>query len=238
MVVSMASEENKKLGYIQLFRSMKQWGWYKEPLTCHLFIHCLLSANHKDNMYKGVLVKKGSFLTSRKLLAEETGLSERNVRTALTRLKSTNELTIEKNQKGTIITVNNFAMYQEATKKVTTKRPANDQQVTTNNNDNNENNVVVVSNDHNNDSFFMEFWNAYGKRGYINDVYAYWLTLNVDEELQKQIVHGAKKYTEETDVKKMVYPRTFLMNQVWKNYPLKEKQALSEEELEYYKSLI
>lgn len=220
----MGSEENKAQGYISLFRSLKQWGWYKEPLTCHLFIHCLLSANHKDKVYKGVLVKKGSFLTSRKILADETGMSERNVRTALTRLKTTKELTVEKSQKGTIITVNNFSMYQETTKKMTTKRPSSDQAMTTNNNDNNENKEVVVENN-NYSSDFMDFWKVYKRKGYIDDVYSYWQSMNVTPELKKAIVYGAKKYCESiSDKRAMVFPRTFLKNRMWTDYPLPKQE--------------
>ena len=93
-----------------------------------------------------------------------------------------------------------------------------------NNNDNKDNNVVVVDNDYNNDSFFQEFWDAYGKHGFIDDVYAYWLTLNIDEELKEKIVYGAKQYTKETDWRNMVYPRNFLKNQLWKNYKEEKKE--------------
>jgi cobalamin-dependent methionine synthase I len=128
-------------------------------------------------------------------------------------------------------------MYQEATKKVTTKRPANDQQVTTNNNDNNENNEEVVVHDYDNDSFFMEFWDAYKRKNCIEDTYAYWLTMNVDEELKNQIVHGAKEYSKATEEKRMVFPRTFLINKRWTNYPYTPTKQLSKERLEKLRSM-
>ena len=50
-------------GWISLHRKLKDWEWYTEPNTFRLFIHCLLSANHKDNSWRGIEVKKGSFVT-------------------------------------------------------------------------------------------------------------------------------------------------------------------------------
>jgi len=57
------------------------------------FIHCLVRANHKTQNYKGIEIEPGSFISGRKVLSEETGLSEQQTRTCITRLKSTKELT-------------------------------------------------------------------------------------------------------------------------------------------------
>ena len=94
---------------------MINWEWFKDSSTLHVFIYCLLKANHKDQRYKGDVVKRGSFFTSRKIIAEETGLTEQSVRTALKHLKLTNELTISTSPKGTVISVNNYDEYQTAT---------------------------------------------------------------------------------------------------------------------------
>ena len=99
----MSFKENKKLGFFKLYRSMINWEWFKDSSTLHVFIYCLLKANHKDQRYKGDVVKRGSFFTSRKIIAEETGLTEQSVRTALKHLKLTNELTISTSPKGTVI---------------------------------------------------------------------------------------------------------------------------------------
>lgn len=131
-------------GWIKLHRRLLEWEWYSEPNTFRLFIHCLLKANHKEKKYRGQVVNVGSFLTSRELLSHETGLTERQVRTSLNRLKSTNELTVKSSRKGTVIQVVKFKEYQlidqSNDQQATNKRPTNDQQATSNNNDNNDNN--------------------------------------------------------------------------------------------------
>ncbi len=139
-------------GWISLHRKFKKWEWYTDGNTMRLFIHLLLSANHKKNNWQGISVDRGEVITGRKSLSKETGISERSIRTSLNRLKSTNEVTIKTTSRFSIISICNYGLYQDmgakndqandytSDQQVTSKRPANDQQVTTNNNDNKENN--------------------------------------------------------------------------------------------------
>ena len=121
-------------GWIKIHRSILEWEWYEDTNTFRLFMHLILKANHKDKSYKGKLIKRGSLVTGRELLAAETGLSVRQIRTCLERLKSTNEIAIKTNSKGTEIQIVKYEEYQLATNETTNKRPTNDQQTTTNKN--------------------------------------------------------------------------------------------------------
>ena len=121
-------------GWIKLHRQIVDWEWYTDHNTFRVFIHLLLTANHKDKKYRGIELKAGSIVTSRDILAIATGLSVRQVRTALDKLKTTNELTIKTSSQGTIIEVVNYAKYQLTTNETTNERPTNDQQTTTNKN--------------------------------------------------------------------------------------------------------
>ena len=119
------------VGWIKLHRQILNWEWYSDTNTFRLFLHLLLTANFKDQKYQGKLIKKGSLLTGRDKLSYETGLSVREVRTCLERLKSTNEIAIKSNSKGTEIQVVNYDKYQIETSETTNERPTNDQQATT-----------------------------------------------------------------------------------------------------------
>ena len=101
-------------GFISLHRRILEWEWY-DDISCRvLFIHCLLKANFKDTRYKGVLVERGSFVTSLPILAEECGLSLQQTRTALSKLKSTCELTHTGTRKGSIVSVCKYETYQDS----------------------------------------------------------------------------------------------------------------------------
>jgi hypothetical protein len=130
-------------GWIKLHRQILDWEWYDDHNAFRLFIHLLLKANHKEKKYRGMLLQSGTILTSRDILALEVGLSVRQTRTALDKLKSTNELTIKTSGQGTIIQIVNYQKYQIETSETTNERPANDQQTTTNKNVKKERNIFM-----------------------------------------------------------------------------------------------
>ena len=106
-------------------------------------MYCLLKANWKTKKWRGIEIKRGSFITSRHKLAQELRLTEREIRTALEHLETTNEVTKCGNSKYTVITVVKYDDYQtndqqndqemtdKTTNRKTNKRPTNDQLTTT-----------------------------------------------------------------------------------------------------------
>lgn len=131
-------------GWIKIHRQIIDWEWFTDTTTFRVFLQLLLKANHKEKKYRGMVLKVGTIITSRDILAFETSLSVQQVRTALDKLKSTNEITIKTSSQGTIIEVINYAKYQLVTSEVTNKQPTSNQQVTTNKNDKKEKNEKEV----------------------------------------------------------------------------------------------
>lgn len=99
-------------GWIKLHRSILDWRWYGDQNTRIVFIHLLLTANHKDKAWRGITIKQGQRAVSYEELAEELQLSVQNVRTAIKHLKSTGELTSHLTGSCPIITIQNYAKYQ------------------------------------------------------------------------------------------------------------------------------
>lgn len=131
-------------GWIKVHRKMTEWEWYQDPNTCRLFLHLLLTANHKPGKWQGMDIPAGSRITSIRKLAAETNLSERNIRTALKHLISTHEVTQSSTPRYTLIQLTNYEKYQStdiaSDTQVTQYRHTDDTRVTTNkNNKNNKN---------------------------------------------------------------------------------------------------
>lgn len=99
------------IGFIRLNREISDWEWYKNVNTCKLFLHMLLKANWKDERYQGVQVPRGSFVSSNRNLALETGLSVQNVKTALSHLRKTGELIHCQHGKISVFTIKNYDVY-------------------------------------------------------------------------------------------------------------------------------
>lgn len=113
-------------GFIALHRSLLSWGWHADPATGWLFVNLLLMANWTDSDWQGMTIKRGQLVTGRKALAAQTGLSERQIRTALDHLKSTTELTIKSTNKFSLITIVNYRKFQDVQSDIDQQ---NDQQV-------------------------------------------------------------------------------------------------------------
>lgn len=142
--------------YIKVFRKMLTWGWYGDTNTLRVFLHILLKANYEPSEYRGHKIGRGECVFGRKKWAKELGLSERQIRTALEHLKSTNEITIKSTNKFSVISVVKWEFWQIEEGKVTTKstnkesneRPTTDQQPTTSKESKNIRNTTKHSKGH------------------------------------------------------------------------------------------
>lgn len=117
-------------GYIKLYRSLLNWEWYDDINTKTVFLHLLLTVSIADNQWHGITIKRGSRVSSYAVLAKETRLTERQVRTAISHLETTGELTRHKYPKFTVFAINNYDKYQLLTDETTGQRQGNDKVAT------------------------------------------------------------------------------------------------------------
>jgi hypothetical protein len=131
-------------GFIVLHRKIVNWEWYKDPATRIVFEHLILTANYEEKRFKGEAIHRGQRVASYGTLAKETGLSVRNVRTAIRHLISTNEVTSKATNKYSVFTIVNYDMYQD---KRQANRQTTDKQVTSNRQttDNNETKITKIT---------------------------------------------------------------------------------------------
>lgn len=76
-------------GFINLHRKILDWEWYDDINVFRVFTHLLLTVNWTPAKWHGIEILPGQRITSREILATETGLSVRQIRTALEKLKKT-----------------------------------------------------------------------------------------------------------------------------------------------------
>jgi hypothetical protein len=99
-------------GWIKLHRKFLDWEWYRDGNTMRVFLHLLLTANHKTKHWKGIEIKRGQVIIGRVKLAQILGLTQDQIRTAIIHLKSTNEITTLITKKYSLITICKFEEYQ------------------------------------------------------------------------------------------------------------------------------
>jgi len=100
-------------GFIKLYRTMIDWEWFDDQNTFRLFIVMLLKANHKDSKWQGHDISRGQFISSTAKLSEASGLTFKQVRLALDKLKSTGDVATKGHARFTLYTIENYNKYQD-----------------------------------------------------------------------------------------------------------------------------
>ena len=98
-------------GSILLSREFLQWEWYEDTNVKLLFIHLHLTVNREYSMWRRIEINRGQRGVVMRDLEAETRLTRQELRTAIDKLKLSNEITAEATKTHTIITVNNYDKY-------------------------------------------------------------------------------------------------------------------------------
>lgn len=98
-------------GFMNLHRQLLDWEWFDNSQMVHLWIYLLLKANYQDDCWHGITIPRGSLVTSLESISKATKLSIRQIRTCITHLKSTGEITIKTTNRFSIITICKYDAY-------------------------------------------------------------------------------------------------------------------------------
>lgn len=136
-------------GWIKIHRQLKEKAYYKDSEFIHLWLHLLLCANHANgeylNGYEIIKLKKGQFVTGRKKLSLETGISESKIERILKVFESEQQIEQQTNSRNRVISILSWDKYQQTEQQTDSKWTASEQQVDTNNNDNNKKNDKKIN---------------------------------------------------------------------------------------------
>ena len=116
-------------GFVKMDRKITKWRWYKDTSTFKIFLHLILTANYEDREFEDIVIKRGQRVASIRSLAAESGLTEKNVRTAIKHLKATGEVASLPTPKYTVFTVVNYEKYQIVANKVANEGRTGGEQV-------------------------------------------------------------------------------------------------------------
>lgn len=217
---------HKDIGFVKLHRRIFEWEWYTDNNVKSLFLHCLLKANHTRKNWHGVVIERGSFITSYEKLAYELNLSVQQIRTAIKKLKLTNEITYHSTSQYSVITINNYNQYQDDNRQndklITNQQQSNNKQVTTTNNDKNENKKICQLS-------FDEFWQMYPvkkSKKQANDKYK----VALSKVEHSQIMQGLENYlqyikTNNIEMQYIKHPTTWINGECWNDKYITAKKS-------------
>lgn len=100
------------MGYIKLDHELRHWQYYTDRNMLLVWIDLLLRARYTDGYYNGISIKRGQCLVGRSATGRELVMTESEYRGCLKRLKMSQQITTEKTNKGTLVTIINWDKYQ------------------------------------------------------------------------------------------------------------------------------
>jgi len=104
--------DEKKPGWIKLYRTMSDWEWFDDEKSLKLFIFLLINVNYQEKKWKGQTVMPGELITSLDHLSKGANLSQKVVRVRLEQFQKTGEIGIQTTNKYTKITLTNWSKFQ------------------------------------------------------------------------------------------------------------------------------
>lgn len=116
-------------GYIILPRLfLKEWEWADDANTVAVFLHLLVEADIVANIWHGIEIPRGGTVSSYSKLAEKTGLTIKQVRTAIKHLEQAGCVARTSYSKCTVFTIKNFDLFQAGASNKAGKGQAEDKQ--------------------------------------------------------------------------------------------------------------
>lgn len=103
----------EKTTFVKLDRNLLKWRWFQHPKTLVVWLWLIMKANVEDHDFEKETIHRGEVATSRKRISADTGLTEREVRTALDHLKSTGEVSVRIRPKYQVISIPEYGKYQD-----------------------------------------------------------------------------------------------------------------------------
>lgn len=207
------------------------WEWHDDPHTMTLLIHLLALSAKEPTEYHGVKLRVGQLLTSRSALSKMCGITERCVRTCMSRLEKCGISTSETTSQGTLVTVEKSWLYvivkEKTTSETTSERPASDQQTTR---ETEEKSHAVppkksarISEDYSPE--FETFWQQYPRHVAKKSAYKAWRAINpksdtptqADQEAILQDIAARLGRGEWQDASYIPHPATYLNGRRWED---------------------
>lgn len=144
---------DSKQGWVRVYRKSIDSSVWSSPNIWFVWSWCLMKANHTSHFFPfngvDVEIKPGSFITGiNKAIAELPTFTPQRYRSALTYLKSTGRITVQSNNKYSVITIVKWENYQldnrQDNKPITNQQQTNNKPITTYKNDKKEKNDKEV----------------------------------------------------------------------------------------------
>jgi DNA-binding transcriptional regulator YhcF (GntR family) len=120
--------------WFAMSRDIDQYEYFNDSVIIHVLVYILSKANFEDKRWNGIEVKAGQLVCSISTISFATTVTPMKIRRALERLEKAGTIERQTTNKYTIITICNYASYQQLpnknNKQTTNKEQSNSKQIT------------------------------------------------------------------------------------------------------------
>lgn len=218
------------MGFVKLPDDLTRWAWYTDNDTLAVYIRLVMGAAWTDTEYRNVILKRGQLAATIPKIAEQSGLTVRQTRTVLDRLKATGKIAVKQTNKFSIITLLEYDCNGETDRQngsqMTVKRQASDSPTLL------KTDIQTVRNTDNAltrggggdkqalESSFERFWSAYPKKVAKAAALKAWGKIKPDQELTNTILEAIEKHKQSDQWRKdggqyIPNPSTWLNGKRW-----------------------
>ena len=212
-------------GYIKLYRALLKHPVFNNEKLLKVWIWCLLKATHApyDQMsgLRIVHLESGQFMTGRKSASQELGIKQSTTWDYLKTLERLEMISVKSDNKYSVVTVENWASYQNEICQSNNKPTTNRQQSDTNNNIRTIRSNIYAQK-------FDQFYVEYPKKRAKQSALKAWTKLKPDDDLFTKIMQGLVRWKQSPDWLKddgqfIPYPATWLNGRRWEDDIEEEK---------------
>ncbi len=217
------------MGFVKVPHDLTKWEWYGDSSTLSVYLRMLLSAEWCDTKCGNVNIRRGQVMTTLRKISVENGLSMRQTRTILERLKSSNKVTIKTTPNYSIITLLDYDCARESDKRMTNERQTADTPTLLNKKEKNKRDQEnararedkTAESEALNKSFDL-FWEKYPRKTAKQQALSAWRKLKPDEKLVERIIAAIDKHKRSTQWTQdngqfVPYPATWLNGRRWED---------------------
>lgn len=220
------------MGFVQLSDELSSWEWFDDKNTVYVYLWLMLRAAWGATRYHGIELKRGQVATTYPEISDKCGVTVRQARTILDRLKSTGKATVKTTSKFSIITMLEYDCSNKSdslddsqmTAKRQTARQSNDSPTLLLTNIQNTDNQTprAPREGERLEKSFNEFWSSYPKKTAKQQALKAWEKLRPDEELLNVILASLERQKKSVQWTKdngqfIPYPATWLNGRRWED---------------------
>lgn len=122
-------------GWIKIHRSIFDQPWSTDHDAMYLWLYLISFATfkRKQTYFNGILIElaPGQLVTGRKILSQNTSISESKIRRLLNLFENLGQISQQKTNTSTLISILNYERYQTIDQQNANESPTNDHQMTT-----------------------------------------------------------------------------------------------------------